>query len=130
MLEELIKLANNSYSKYSNFRVACIIELKDKLIKGVNVENVSYPNSTCAERSAISVAYSLGINLKEAIRVHVFSPDSKEILPPCGSCRQNLAEHLNYNIDVVMYSNDGNFKVEKLSNLIPYKVELKELKVN
>ena len=61
MKEQLINLLKNSYSPYSNFRVASIAVMKDgKQFKGVNVENASYGACICAERSAIVSAISNG----------------------------------------------------------------------
>ena len=61
MKEELLKLLNNSYAKYSKFKVAAIVVMKDgKTIKGVNVENASYGAAICAERNAISTAITEG----------------------------------------------------------------------
>ena len=61
MREKLIKLLDNSYSPYSNFKVAAILITKDgKEFYGVNVENASYGASICAERSAIVSAISNG----------------------------------------------------------------------
>jgi cytidine deaminase len=59
MREKLIELLNNSYSPYSNFRVAAILVCKDgREFNGVNVENAAYGSSICAERSAILSAIS------------------------------------------------------------------------
>lgn len=61
MYEKLLKLLENSYSPYSNFRVSAIVVMKDgHEFTGVNVENASYGASICAERSAIVSAISNG----------------------------------------------------------------------
>ncbi|MGL4343368.1 MAG: cytidine deaminase [Metamycoplasmataceae bacterium] len=130
MINHLNKLSEKAYCPYSNFKVACILETKDKqLIEGVNVENVSYPNSMCAEKGAIANAILNNLNFKNVIKVHIFSPNSDEFLSPCGSCRQNLVEHLNYDVEILMYSKNGKFISKKLSELIPFKVDLEMLKV-
>ena len=59
MIDKLRELAKNSYSPYSNFRVATIVIMKDgNEFKGVNVENAAYGSSICSERSAILSAIS------------------------------------------------------------------------
>ena len=61
MIDRLLKLAENSYSPYSHFRVATILIMKDGVeIPGVNVENAAYGSSICSERSAILSAISNG----------------------------------------------------------------------
>ena len=61
MQERLKELLKNSYSPYSNFKVAAIVVMKDgKEFNGVNVENASYGAAICAERSAIVSAISAG----------------------------------------------------------------------
>ena len=61
MKEKLIKLLDNSYSPYSNYKVASIVINKDnKEYSGVNVENISYGATICAERNAITSAITDG----------------------------------------------------------------------
>ena len=61
MKERLEKLLENSYAKYSKYRVACFIVMNDKtIIPGVNVENASYGATICAERNAITTAIAMG----------------------------------------------------------------------
>lgn len=62
--EELTTLSNRAvaakstaYTPYSHFRVgACILTAQGEYIPGANVENVSFPVGTCAERVAMGSA--------------------------------------------------------------------------
>ncbi|MGL5205064.1 MAG: cytidine deaminase family protein, partial [Metamycoplasmataceae bacterium] len=63
MIEILKEIANKSYSPYSNFKVAVILEMKNgEYISGTNIENSSFPLSMCAERVAIGVAIMRGLD--------------------------------------------------------------------
>ena len=76
MKEKLLKLANNSYSPYSHYRVATILIMKDgKEISGVNVENASYGSSICSERSAIVSAISMGYKKGDFKELHCMCAD-------------------------------------------------------
>jgi cytidine deaminase len=62
MFEKLQKLLKNSYSPYSNFKVAAIIKTKNgKEYKGVNIESAAFSNTICAERNAIFNAITEGV---------------------------------------------------------------------
>lgn len=90
--QELIHEANQvrarAYAPYSNYQVgAALLTKKGQIFTGVNVENAAYPDSICAERSAIFSAVSAGEREFEAIAVATRNGGA-----PCGSCRQVLAE--------------------------------------
>ena len=92
MKEKLFKLLENSYSPYSNFRVAAIVVMKDGTeFFGVNVENAGYGVCNCAERSAIFSAISNGYKRYDFEKLYVMC-DSKEIGTPCFICRQVISE--------------------------------------
>ena len=62
MFNRLEKLIKNSYSIYSDFSVACIVEMKDgNTFEGVNIENPSFKDGLCAEQVAIGTAISESI---------------------------------------------------------------------
>jgi cytidine deaminase len=81
----------NSYSPYSGHQVGAAIRVKGgRIFGGCNVENSSYGGTNCAERVAIQNAVSeLGrIEIEEILVV----TDSAVPWPPCGLCRQVIAE--------------------------------------
>jgi len=99
--EELLATASealpNAYAPYSKFRVAAAARLEDgTVVTGWNTENAAYPMCLCAEPATLAAAASqrpgiavvaMAITVKSANQV-LDQPAS-----PCGSCRQQLAEH-------------------------------------
>ena len=92
LVEEATKAAENSYSPYSGFKVGAALRLNNgAVVTGTNVENVSFGLTICAERSALVRAVSQfgpGIRI-EAVAVANLNNAAS---PPCGACRQMLAE--------------------------------------
>jgi cytidine deaminase len=78
-----------AYVPYSGFHVGAAVLAGGDIFQGVNVENASYPVSTCAERSAIVQAVTAGHTEIDAVAV---VGDAEDPTPPCGMCRQALNE--------------------------------------
>lgn len=93
LISETITFAQNAYAPYSNFKVSAGLQLSDgTILKGTNVENASYPVSICAERTLLSHAVS-NYPTKTITDVVVYvDKDLPTPVPPCGLCRQTLAE--------------------------------------
>ena len=92
LLEEARQAAQHSYSPYSGFRVGAALRLTNgAVVTGTNVENVSYGLTLCAERAALVQAIS---RFGPAIRVEAVAVANLNDAPspPCGACRQVLAE--------------------------------------
>ena len=129
MKEKLIKLALNSYSPYSKFRVATILVMKDGTeIKGVNVENAAYGSSICSERSAIVSAISLAYKKGDFKELHCMCVDSNKISTSCFGCRQVISEFFNQDDDLYFYSKNGDVLKYKVSELCPYPFNDEDLK--
>ena len=104
MKEKLVKLLNNSYAKYSKYRVACLCVMKDgRIFSGVNVENASFGATICAERVAITSAITAGYRKDNFKELHVMV-DSDKIGTPCFMCRQVISEFFDINCKVYLYS--------------------------
>lgn len=95
----LLKLAKkallNAYSPYSKVKVgAAVLTASGRIYSGCNVENASYGGTICAERNAIATAVATGdLNSdKKKISAILIATNQKKIWPPCGLCRQVLAE--------------------------------------
>lgn len=129
MFEKLMELGKNSYSPYSNYRVATILVMKDgKEINGVNVENASYGSSICAERSAIVSAVSQGYKKGDFMELHCLCLDSNKVSTSCFACRQVISEFFDKDCSIHFYSNNGEVKTYKVSELCPYPFDSEDLK--
>lgn len=116
MREKLEKLLNNSYAKYSNYRVSAICVMNDgKEYSGVNVENASYGATICAERVAITNAITNGYRQGDFKELHVMVKSDK-LGSPCFVCRQVISEFFDMDSLVKLYSNkeEKEFKVKEL----------------
>ena len=129
MIDKLRELAKNSYSPYSNFRVATIVIMKDGTeFKGVNVENAAYGSSICSERSAILSAISNGYKKGDFKEMHCLCADSDRISTSCFACRQVISELFDKDVDCYFYANTGESKIYKVSELCPYPFDEDDLK--
>ena len=89
LLEAARAIRARAYVPYSGFHVGAAVLADGEIFTGVNVENASYPVSTCAERSAIVQAVTAGHTAIDAVAVVA---DADEPTTPCGMCRQALNE--------------------------------------
>lgn len=127
IFEELLNLKENSYSPYSNFKVACLVYLTDgQVVKGTNVENASYPATICGERTALAQVYTLGYK-KEDIKSLELYTDSDDLGTPCGVCRQVICELVDWSTPISIYSKKGFQLKTNIKDLLPYAFELKQL---
>jgi cytidine deaminase len=128
MIEKLMELAKNSYSPYSNFRVATIVVMKDgKEFVGVNVENSAYGSSICSERSAILSAISNGYKKGDFKELHCLCADSNRVSTSCFACRQVISELFDKDVNLYFYANTGEIKVYKVHELCPYPFDEEDL---
>jgi cytidine deaminase len=112
--------AQNAYAPYSQFPVGAALLTEDgEVITGVNVENVSYGLTICAERSAVVRAVSEGKTRFKAIAVWA-SQRPHGAVTPCGACRQVLAEFLKPDALIVMSdASTGAVKTLTMKSLLP-----------
>lgn len=107
----------NAYAPYSNFKVgAALRAASGRIFSGCNVENVAYPEGTCAEAGAIAAMVAAGeIELTE---VYVIA-ESPAPVPPCGGCRQKLAEFGKGEVRVTLATTSGAEQVTTIAALLP-----------
>jgi cytidine deaminase len=119
---------SKAYAPYSKFTVGAAILLDNGLVvKGSNQENAAYPSGLCAERVAI---YYAGANYPDVKIVKMFitaSPQDRDLelpIPPCGSCRQAIAEYefkQDISIEIFFMGAKGDiYKSDSLKNLLPF----------
>ena len=107
----------NAYAPYSGFRVGAAIRCPDGSVHaGCNVENVAYPEGTCAEAGAIAAMVLAG---ETEIAEVVVVADSPEPVTPCGGCRQKLAEFAGADVPVVLAGLDGPRVTTSVGALLP-----------
>ena len=118
------RAARRAYAPYSNFRVGAALRLKDgAIVTRVNVENASYGMTICAERSALVRAiaeHGPGIRIAAVAVANLNDAAS----PPCGACRQMLAEFTEPDAPVVFPAADG-MRAMPFSEIFPLIFELK-----
>lgn len=124
LMEQARRAALHSYSPYSGFRVGAALRLTDgSVVTGTNVENVSYGLTICAERSALVAAISQfgpGIRIEAVAVANLNSAAS----PPCGACRQMLAEFVLPDAPVV-FPAAGGPRTLPFSAILPFAFEMK-----
>ena len=118
MLKDIARSVwSNAYAPYSKFKVGVAIKTIDgSIFSGVNVENAAYPEGTCAEAAAIAAMCATG--QREIAEVYVIA-DCEEPVPPCGGCRQKLAEFSEPDVPVTMATISGKEKTTSVRDLLP-----------
>ena len=104
-----------AYAPYSSFTVGAAVRTKSGAVfSGCNVENASYGATICAERAALAAA--VGAGERELVALAIAS-GAKSPAPPCGICRQSLAE-LAPNLPIRSYTGDIHREYD-LASLLP-----------
>jgi cytidine deaminase len=118
LLDAAWKAWRNAYVPYSRFRVGAALLLQDgSIIAGCNVENASYPMTLCAERTALCAAVARGVR-PEGFRALVVVTEAETLTPPCGACRQVLAEFAE-SLPILL-ANRTSRELADLQNLLPH----------
>ena len=107
----------NAHVPYSKFHVGAAFLTEDNsIVVGCNVENAAYPQSQCAEASAIGNLISQGY--KNIVEIVVIGSGNK-LCSPCGGCRQRLREFSKLDVPIHMCSVEGHIKTSTLGELLP-----------
>jgi cytidine deaminase len=129
--------AINAYAPYSKFRVGAAVRLESGIIvRGSNVENAAFPSGICAERNALSNSISNHSNDKPvSIAIAALKEDglTEEPVPPCGNCRQVIAEEelrTGNQIRILLSGKNRTLVIESIRSLLPLQFNKKNLKVN
>ncbi|MBC7743315.1 MAG: cytidine deaminase [Bdellovibrionaceae bacterium] len=117
-----------SYSPYSQKKIGASLQLTNgKCYSGCNIENASYGGTVCAERVAIWKAFSENPATEKITEVVVASVE-KDPWPPCGFCRQVLAEFCTPETIVRLINSDGKEVTYQFKNLFPAAFKPEHLK--
>jgi len=117
LLDAALAARANAYAPYSGFRVGAAVRCPDGSVHaGCNVENVAYPEGTCAEAGAIAAMVAAGrIVIAEVLVV----ADGPDLVTPCGGCRQKLAEFAGPEVPVILADLGGERTRTTIGALLP-----------
>ena len=130
-IEEMIRQAaaarEHAYAPYSGFKVgACLRTVDGRMFVGCNVENVAFPQSQCAEATAIGNMVAAG-GAREIAEVVIIAAGT-ELCTPCGGCRQRLSEFGSEQTKVYIAGLDGLRATFTLGELMPHAFEFRKVK--
>ena len=121
MTDDLLAAARavreRAHAPYSGFKVGAALRTPSGAVHlGCNVENVAYPEGTCAEAGAIAAMVAAGET--EIVEAAVISGGSEPV-PPCGGCRQKLAEFAGPEARVTLATTGGARRDTTVGALLP-----------
>ncbi|ADO43271.1 cytidine deaminase [Ketogulonicigenium vulgare] len=117
LVDDARAIREKAYAPYSNFKVgAAIRATSGKVYVGVNVENVAYPEGTCAEAGAIAAMIAGGDTRIAEVAVIADSPAP---VPCCGGCRQKLAEFGDADVPVTLATVAGQSLATTIGQILP-----------
>jgi homotetrameric cytidine deaminase len=122
LLEAAEAAVRNAHAPYSKFPVGAALRAPDGSIHvGANIENASYPQGQCAETSALGALHAAGA--RHVVEVAVVA-ERMEFCPPCGGCRQRLAEFAAPETPVHLGRPGGPRMTTTVGELLPLAFEL------
>lgn len=117
LIDDAARVRENAYAPYSKFKVGAALKTASGAVfVGCNVENVAYPEGTCAEAGAIAAMIAAGevSFIEVAVIAESLSP-----VPPCGGCRQKLAEFAESGAQITMATTEGAHLEMAVADLLP-----------
>lgn len=123
LMSEAIRYRKRAYMPYSHFGVgAALLTENGNIYGGCNIENAAHTPTNCAERTAFFKAVSEGERAFTAIAIVGGKEDGPlEFCPPCGVCRQVMAEFCDpKNFLVLLGTSEADYRVFRLEELLPY----------
>jgi cytidine deaminase len=112
------KVRERAHAPYSHFPVGAAVLYEDgSVVAGCNVENASYGLSVCAERNALAAGVAQGRGRPRAVAIVVDTPTP---CPPCGMCRQFMAEFAPMAMPVRSRNLKGDESRHALGELLPH----------
>jgi len=117
LFEAAKKVRDKAHVPYSKFKVGAALLTEDNsIVVGCNVENAAYPQSQCAEATAIGNLVSQGFSkIKEVLVIG----SGNLLCSPCGGCRQRLREFASLDVNIHMCDSNGHLKTSTLQELLP-----------
>lgn len=122
LIDAARSVRETAYAPYSGFKVGAAVRgASGRIYAGCNVENVAYPEGTCAEAGAIAAMVAGGET--EITEICVIA-DSPQPTPPCGGCRQKLAEFARTDTPVLLATVAGGTLATTVGELLPGRFEV------
>ena len=125
LIEKAKEAMQNAYAPYSGYQVGAALLCKDGTVyTGCNIENAAHTPTLCAERTAFAKAVSEG--KREFVSIAICGGKNGVIegfFPPCGVCRQVMAEFCREDFVVYAIGKDG-YKELTLNALLPFQFSL------
>lgn len=117
LFEAARKVRENAHAPYSEFKVgAALRTASGEVFSGCNVENVAYPEGTCAEAGAIAAMVAAG--QRDIVEILVMAKSDVPITP-CGGCRQKISEFGTPETVIILASPSGTIGEVTLGELLP-----------
>jgi len=117
LFEAALKVRENAHAPYSEFKVgAALRTASGEVFAGCNVENVAYPEGTCAEAGAIAAMVAAGQG--DIVEILVMAKSDVPITP-CGGCRQKISEFGTPETVIILASPAGVIGEVTLGELLP-----------
>ncbi|MBD9374287.1 cytidine deaminase [Rhizobium sp. ARZ01] len=122
MSHDLFEAARNAmafaHAPYSKFPVGAAIRAEDgRIYAGANIENISFPQGWCAEPTAISAMIMGGA--KKIVEMAVIA-EKLPLCPPCGGCRQKIAEFASPSTRIYLCDETGVKETLTMDKLLPH----------
>ena len=127
LIAAALEARKRSYAPYSHYHVgAALWTQSGKLYTGCNIENGAYGPSCCAERVAFFTALAAGKRTFSAIAVAggAEGTEPRQYCPPCGVCRQVMAEFCGDDFPVILVKGKEETIIRTLGELLPERFHL------
>jgi cytidine deaminase len=117
LLQAATEVRLNAYTPYSRFKVGAALRSTAGTVHiGCNVENAAYPEGTCAEAGAIAAMVAAG---DRRIAELLVIADCPQPVPPCGGCRQKIAEFSDPDVKITLCTLDGKSLTMTVAEMLP-----------
>ena len=117
LLAAATAVRDRAYTPYSGFKVGAALRgAGGEVFVGCNVENAAHPEGTCAEAGAIAAMIAGG---ETRIAEVLVIADCPRPVPPCGGCRQKIAEFADAGVVVTLATTDGKSLTTTVGDLLP-----------
>lgn len=120
LVKKAYEIKERAYVPYSHFPVGAAILYKDgEMIQGVNVENVSFGATNCAERTALFTGVTKGYGKEDVVAIAV-TANTDDYITPCSICRQVMVELCQADTPVYLTNGNGEVKKVTVDELVPF----------